>query len=128
MKKQLTKEEDDMATLKREPVESSLDRKELISELLDRLWEHPHTEEDVAQLGVMLRALEMFHRREEKYNGLWRKDGAIDSAFHAKHKATRVWSRALDMVAGADEDVEDAIDLINYAVFFIRNVGDGRLR
>jgi hypothetical protein len=91
------------------------------------------TDEDVAQFKVLMRALRKFHERDEKHRGLWRYFGAIDSAHQARAKATRTYNVAIGLIRGQfksehvnDELVnDDAIDMINYAAFFVRNVEEG---
>jgi hypothetical protein len=95
-------------------------------ELTDEDWEH---------FKVLCRALEKFHERDAKHRGLWTYFGAIDSAFQARAKATRTYNIAIQLLKdasvveldGSDEDyLDDAVDQINYAAFFVRNCEAGR--
>lgn len=79
------------------------------------------------QFNVLAEAFNEFLKKNAKYKDLWKKGGWQDSAHHVRHKAARVamvLDEQHDMAAG--EVIEDAIDLINYAVFFIRNAREGR--
>lgn len=96
------------------------------------------TDEDWQQLKVLLRALGKFHERDAKHRGLWRYFGAIDSGFQARAKATRTYNVAIGLLKDPesvlgmtvdgrrDDPLDDAIDMINYACFFVRNVEEGR--
>lgn len=96
--------------------------------------EETPTDEDVEHFKVLLRSLLKFHERDAKHKGLWRYFGAIDSAFQTRAKATRSYNVAIQMLRdpdevlkqGLEEALDDPVDLINYAVFFIRNVEEGR--
>jgi hypothetical protein len=54
----------------------------------------------------------------------------MDSAHHVRHKGARVGMLATQPLAAPpnkpQEFIEDALDLINYSCFFVRNVRDGR--
>jgi hypothetical protein len=78
---------------------------------------------DRAQGEVLIEALEIFLERNAKRADLWKQFGWQDSALHLRSKALRI-ALALEKDLDIDpEDVlDDAIDIINYAVFFVRNV------
>lgn len=71
----------------------------------------PVTETNGDQMGVLMEAMKTFGVKNEKYKDLWKDYGEEDILLHIKSKAARL------MRAG---DSEDAIDLINYAVFYVR--------
>lgn len=78
----------------------------------------------VEQMSIMRRALELFDERnnsEAGYEDLWKSYGWGDSLLHMRSKLSRVERRFREQ-AGAQQDLDDAYDLINYTVFFIRNV------
>lgn len=80
------------------------------------------------QLGVMAEALKVHQERELKYDGLWKDGGHIDSAGHIRSKAVRV----VRGTAEYDKELamgvrDDALDLINYVCFWVRNVDEDRL-
>jgi hypothetical protein len=83
------------------------------------------TEDNREQLRVMVEAMTIYEEREAVRGGLWKGAGAVDSAHHLQSKGLRV-KYAIDHTApGAG--VDDALDAVNYAVFYVRNVRDGRL-
>lgn len=86
----------------------------------------PVSDEDRnAHIGVLNEALKKFEEKDAKYQGLWKERGAVDSAHHVKHKAARV-SIAINEGCDPEPFIEDAVDLINYCVFFVLNARDGR--
>ena len=70
------------------------------------------------QFKVYMEALDIYVEREATHGGLWKESGAADTAFHLKSKALRI-SNNLD-------NLDDALDAINYAAFTVRNVRAGR--
>lgn len=90
------------------------------------------TSERQEHQDVLDEAAELFDERDAIHHGAWKADGAQGSLEHIRHKLTRL--RQLnrggdDRMNREQEDqfCEDALDLINYAVFAIRNVRDGRI-
>lgn len=80
------------------------------------------------QLGVMAEALSIHQQREETHGALWEEHGHIDSAGHIRSKGSRV----VRGTAEYDKELalgvrDDALDLINYACFWVRNVDEDRL-
>jgi hypothetical protein len=88
--------------------------------------ERPTTDTNVRQAAVLMEAFDKFYERNAKRVDLWKQFGWEDSALHLRSKAARI---ALALDKGLDIDPEelldDAIDIINYAVFFVRNVRGG---
>jgi hypothetical protein len=76
------------------------------------------TRTNIYQFTVLIEAMDKFVERNAKYKDLWQEYGIDDSLLHIKSKAARI----VRLVAedGLSADIDDAIDLINYAVFFIR--------
>lgn len=78
---------------------------------------------DREQLAVLFEAWLIFRERNSKRADLWKQFGWQDSVLHLRSKAARV-----ALVLDTDLDIEpedvldDAVDTINYAVFFLRNV------
>lgn len=62
-------------------------------------------------------AFEKFAERNEVYKDLWKDDDIEGTVAHVKHKAMRV-GRLTD----PESMIDDAIDLVNYAVFLLRLV------
>ena len=91
------------------------------------------SDEDVAQMYVLLRAMRTYSVKDQTHRGLWRYFGSLDSAHQARAKATRVYNIAIQLLRDPEEVInnaakdpmDDAIDLINYAAFFIRNASEG---
>jgi len=83
------------------------------------------TETDEAAAGVIIEALQKLHERNDQYRDLWQDGGTGDSAHHILHKAKRVHSQNAN--ARTDSAEDDAIDLINYCIFFILNRRAGRI-
>jgi len=72
------------------------------------------------QFEVLMEAFALFMERDPHHKSLWKEYGASDTAFHCKSKALR-------LNVAPPEHLDDALDLINYAAFTIRNVREGRL-
>jgi hypothetical protein len=87
-------------------------------------------EDDLEQLEVMVEAFLLYLEKNGKYANLWKEGGHMDSAHHVRHKGARVGMLATQPLAAPpnkpQEFIEDALDLINYSCFFVRNVRDGR--
>lgn len=89
----------------------------------------------VAQMQVYHDAVAIFEARNAVHNDLWKSDGADGSIEHMRHKMARIrkirgdW----DLIDGPDDEdfveamITEALDLLNYTVFMIRNLRDGRL-
>lgn len=83
------------------------------------------TEDNREQLLVMAEALGLYQEREAVRHGLWKKSGAKDCAHNLKHKGLRVaFASEQDAIEAA---VDDALDAVNYAAFYVRNVRAGRI-
>jgi hypothetical protein len=76
------------------------------------------SETNLRQLAILVRAYYKFVERNAKYKDLWAEYGIDDSLLHIKSKAARIVRLVAEDGLGAD--IDDAIDLINYTVFFIR--------
>jgi len=69
------------------------------------------------QLYTFCRAMQIFVERTEELGGeLWKEVDTDDTAHHIRHKAQRLYHR--EGHGGFDPD--DALDLINYACFYLR--------
>lgn len=95
-------------------------------DIVDGLGYEP-TETHVEHMEVLLRVFGKFVERNAKYKDLWRINGPRDSANHIESKAARIqhFTRMVpDMdwsLSEIEAPLDDAVDLINYAVFYIRN-------
>lgn len=75
------------------------------------------------QTSVFVVAMDICHRREQKYHGLWKQYGFRGCLGHLESKVARI-RRAIE--AGTiEEDVDDIIDLMNYTGFMARLVAFG---
>lgn len=81
-------------------------------------------EDNREQLRVMLEAMCIYEEREASRGGLWKEMGAKDSAHHLKSKAMRIdyTARNALLLRGEDRAIDEALDAVNYAVFYARNV------
>lgn len=74
----------------------------------------PVTDTNIEQLRVYGQAMRIFHERDPKYGSLWKQYPTSTHLVHMDSKLART-------KANVDEDdLDDAIDLLNYTVFFIR--------
>jgi len=83
------------------------------------------------QLAVILEALEVYRQRSVSYGEVWRQYGATGNLLQAARKVDRLmemWWHNPDGAAALQKDaLDDAIDAINYLVFFIRLAREGNL-
>jgi hypothetical protein len=77
------------------------------------------------QLAVMLDAMDIYCERGKSRGDLWKEGGYRDSAHHLKSKAMRV-ANSVRLGTEEDEGLDSALDAINYAVFFARNLDADR--
>lgn len=86
---------------------------------------------------TLLDAHRKYEERDLVRQGLWKEHGAEDSAMHCRSKALRALKHCdkLDQRMGSvdevttvfDEAIDDGIDLVNYAAFYVENVRQGRI-
>jgi hypothetical protein len=94
-----------------------------------------HTADDMvrAQFEVLMEALEVYAKRNPKYDDNWRRFGWRGCLFRLRERVERLWDYLWDhptqgVPHGEDSstpdspDVDDAIDLINFAAFLVRAV------
>jgi hypothetical protein len=84
------------------------------------------TEDNREQLGVMAEALGLYEEREKVRGALWKETGAEDCAHNLRHKSMRVAHASDEETMQAA--IDDALDAVNYAGFFVRNVRAGRIQ
>lgn len=83
--------------------------------------------ENCDQLKVFLEALEIYDSRTSAYGQVWKQYGALSNLLSVARKTDRLmeyWWHDQDMVEVPllhKDSLDDAIDLINYTIFFIRN-------
>lgn len=90
--------------------------------LADRLGREP-TESERAHFSSLMDAFQIFMERNQVYEDLWQDYGWMDSLTHIRSKSLRLIRKFWRDEAPEDADglLDDAYDLINYSVFFIRN-------
>lgn len=96
---------------------------DIIMYLGTRRSEFGITDNEWEQLGIYFEAFRLFMEREAKYRSLWKRYGAADSYQHMNSKM----ARSQFLLEGLTDDQDDPLDLINYTVFFLRNLRAGRL-
>lgn len=85
------------------------------------------------QLRVFIVALDVYAERNKKYKDNWRRMGWRGQLIRIRERAERVWDDLWDAHGGPFKptttldapDVDDAIDLINFAGFLVRGVREG---
>ena len=75
---------------------------------------------------VFWEALQIYRARHGRYGDAWTRYGWLDSLFHIRNKTTRMdfefYHHPPEDHAEALARLDNPLDLINYAAFFIRNV------
>lgn len=82
------------------------------------------TVSEAEQLTVLLDAFLIFRERNARYHDVWQQSGWRGSLYDLRKKVTRLWATFWQGKPSDAQraDVDDALDTINYAVFFIRNM------
>jgi hypothetical protein len=105
-----------------------MDQNEEYELVRDAVFEHynvPRTYSMDRHFAVLMGALVIRGQRAHHYADSYQRFGWIDSLFHMRGKLLRlvnVFGKPKEGVV--DYSMDDAIDLINYTVFFIHNVQD----
>lgn len=88
----------------------------------------PYSEETVQHLSHFLDALRVHSQRSKSYSDAWRHYGALSNLLTMARKIDRLmavhWNPQGRLEFHKDE-LDDAVDLLNYTVFFMRNVNAG---
>lgn len=83
------------------------------------IWEvEVDTESEKSQMEVLLKAMEVYAERNIKYKDNWRRMGARGALIRIRERAERLWD---SMWERPGPDMDDAIDLINFAAFLVRS-------
>lgn len=95
------------------------------------------------QALVLSKALYVYEQRNQKYKDNWRRFGWRGCIFRLRERVERLWDHLWDAPPGepidvtefsgeekhlrttADQDIDDALDLINFAAFTVRAVREG---
>lgn len=84
-----------------------------------------NTEEAHRQLEVMVDAVRVYDERSSVYGQLWKQYGALSNLLSAARKTDRLmaewWFTDGAPPAMHKDALDDAVDLLNYTVFFMRN-------
>lgn len=88
-------------------------------------------EEAVQHMLVLVEAWRVYMDRDKRYKKGWRDRGWKGNVCDVLRKAVRIrsmfWEDNYDVPDNAEEiDVDDLVDQINYSVFSVRNLRDGR--
>jgi len=87
------------------------------------------TEDNLEQLGVMLDCVRIYDSRSKSYGQAWKQYGALTNLLSAARKVDRLmeswWHRGEGSLH--KDGLDDAVDGINYFVFFMRMVRLGRI-
>ncbi len=100
------------------------------SQVLLKFFGIRDTYETIQQLLIMLKALQVYDGRSESYGQVWKQYGPLSPLLSAARKVDRLmsiwWHKSEEHVGKAAKEVrhkdamDDAIDAINYLVFFLR--------
>lgn len=89
------------------------------------------TEENAMQLIVFLQALRTYDSRTSAYGQVWKQYGALSNLLSVARKTDRImsswWHEEGEKPVLHKDNLDDAIDLLNYTAFFIRNAREGNL-
>lgn len=82
-----------------------------------------NTEDNWEQLSYFAEAMRLYEKRGKKYGDAWKDYGFQDCMFHCRSKMKRLGAVLQNIAAevAGDLEIDDGIDLLNYAVFAMRN-------
>lgn len=84
-----------------------------------------NTEDNRNQLRVMVEAVQVYDKRSAVYGQLWQQYGALSNLLSVARKADRLmeewWHNDGAPPVMHKDALDDAVDLLNYTVFFMRN-------
>lgn len=91
------------------------------------------TDADMEQIKVVVEALRIYHERNERYKDNWVRMGWRGQLIRVRERAERLWDHLWDYEPDPryDDsghpfiDIDDALDLINFAGFLVRAVRAG---
>lgn len=88
---------------------------------------YDETGTNIEQMKVYIDAFEIFVERNERYEDLWKQYGWMDTLTHVRSKALRLVRKFWREDPEQEDEtlLDDALDLVNYATFFIRNFRSG---
>lgn len=95
--------------------------------------------DNIAQFMVFLGALKVYNDRTTAYGQVWKQYGALSNLLSVARKVDRMmalwWHKAEEVLDEHGkvkpllhkDNLDDAVDLLNYCVFFIRNASASNL-
>jgi hypothetical protein len=105
--------------------------KQAVSEALMTLGV-PVTPDTVEQLLVFSRSMDLYVEREKQYGETWKQFGAGDKVHHCEHKVARMKATVTPVPQPTNDGeaeriirsagIDSALDVINYAGFYIRHL------
>lgn len=112
-------------------MESEVHQREFYAARLMRAHDIDPTPENMEQLNVFLKAVQIYGSRTGSYGQVWRQYGALSNLVSVARKVDRLmhsWWHAVSGIPALHKDnLDDAFDLLNYAAFFIRNATSGNI-
>lgn len=78
-----------------------------------------------AQLTVMLQALSIYDDKNKDYKDNWVRMGWRGLLIRIRERSDRLWDKWWDREQAETRDEDDALDLINFAAFFVRAQRNG---
>jgi hypothetical protein len=96
--------------------------------------------DNIEQMAVLLEVFKLYVQRSEQHGQTWKELGALNNLarlvtktnrlkhqFWDKHEVLRAeFPEAVEVEGSPTEDLDDALDAINYLVFFIRQARLGQ--
>ena len=83
------------------------------------------TEEALEHLEVLMEVMALYESRTEAYGQIWKQYGALSNLLSAARKTDRAmetwWHNPGAAPLMHKDSLDDALDTVNYLIFFIRN-------
>lgn len=76
----------------------------------------------LAQASIFIEALTIYEQRNKKYQDNWKRMGWRGCLVRIRERSERLWDHWWNRDNANYDDVDDAIDLINFAAFWARGV------
>jgi hypothetical protein len=103
-----------------EDLRSEVDRKRFYAEkIIDILGLNP-TESNAEHMALFLVMMNLYDGKNAIHNDTWQRYGWRDSLMHMRSKLKRTEQQFEQ--SAPPNDVDDPMDLINYTMFFLRNL------
>ena len=111
-------------------------RPEVVIELFDQLGVE-HSTDNINQFLTLMQAFKTYDERSKSYGQAWKQFGALSNLLSVARKAKRLmevwWYSDTDTYVDGKpmlhkDNLDDAVDLLNYTAFFMRQVMEGNLQ